>query len=100
MEKVVWKWDYGVYVPFCPYCNEPAYDKNECLFCGKPYEWVEGEFQPTEVKRGEYTVIQSTNNHIGVYKSGQLVSHINCSEKKTEEELTMILFRIAGGLKK
>lgn len=99
MNEVIWRWDYGVYVPFCPYCDEPAYEKEACCFCGKPYKWTDGEFKPTEVRRGEYTVIQSTNNHISIYKSDELISHINCNKKKSEEELTELLFRIAGGLK-
>jgi len=35
-----------------------------------------------------YTVTQSSyNNHVMISKDGQMVSHINCSEKKSEEEL-------------
>ena len=64
IKPVIWKWDYGVYVPFCPYCGEPAYEKDRCFSCGKPYEWTDGEIEPTTVSRGEYTAIQATNNHI------------------------------------
>lgn len=85
--KVNWKWDYSVYVPFCPYCDEPAYDKNCCCFCGEEYEWVEGEFKPTTVEQGDYTVVQSTNNHISIYKGDDLVSHISCTKKCAETEL-------------
>lgn len=91
MKKVNWKWDCGVYVPFCPYCDEPAYDKHRCCFCGKEYEWVEGEFKPTIVEEGDYTVIQSTNNHISIYKGDDIVSHINCTKKCTEAELKELI---------
>lgn len=100
MKKVIWKWDYGVYVPFCPYCGEPAYEKDRCFSCGKSYEWTDGEIEPTTVSRGEYTAIQATNNHISVYEKGNLVSHISCNRKLTEEELTEVLFRIVGGMMK
>ncbi len=87
MKKVNWKWDYGVYVPFCPYCDELAYEKERCCFCGKEYEWVEGKYKPTKVAVGNYTVIQSTNNHISIYKNGDTISHISCNKKLTEQEL-------------
>ena len=100
IKPVIWKWDYGVYVPFCPYCDEPAYEKDRCFSCGKSYEWTDGEIEPTTVSCGEHTAIQATNNHISVLKKGALVSHICCNRKLTEEELTEVLFRIAGGLTK
>ena len=87
MKKVKWRWDWGVYVPLCPHCDEPAYEKDHCVFCGKPYKWVEGKYKDTIVEQGEYTVIQATNNHISVYKNGKFVMHINCHKKMTEKEL-------------
>lgn len=87
IKDVKWAWDYGVYIPFCPYCDEPAYEKDKCFACGKAYRWVEGEYKPTEVQCGEYTVVQSTNNHVHIYKDGSLVMHSQCTVKKTEEEL-------------
>ena len=87
MKEVVWKWEYGVYVPFCPYCGEPAYEQDSCTFCGEPYQWVEGEFKPTKVTRGEYTVVQATNRHIHIYKNGKMVLHSHGNKKLTEEEL-------------
>lgn len=87
IKEVEWMWEYGVYIPFCPYCGEPAYEKDSCYFCGKPYKYVEGEYKPTEVQCGEYTVVQNTNNHIHIYKDDSMVMHIQCTVKKTEEEL-------------
>lgn len=85
--KVNWRWDWGVYVPFCPYCDEPAYEKDHCVFCNKPYEWVAGEYKDTIVSVGEYTVVQTTNNNIHIYKGERLVMHSICTKKKTEDEL-------------
>lgn len=87
MRKVKWRWDYGVYMPFCPYCDEPAYEEDHCVFCKKTYKWVEGKYKPTVIEEGEYTVVQSTNNHIQVYKEGRMVMHSSCTKKKSEQEL-------------
>lgn len=86
-KEVVWRWDYGVYVPFCPHCDEPAYEKDGCCFCGKPYKYVDGEYQPTKVIKGEYTVVQSTNNHIAIYRNERMVMHIAACKKFTKDEL-------------
>ena len=87
MKKVKWQWEYGVYGCFCPYCNEWAYEKDHCVFCGKPYKWVEPKYKDTIIEQGEYTIVQATNNHISIYKNGQWVCHMSCTKKMTEEEL-------------
>lgn len=87
LKPIKWEWDYGVYVPFCPYCGEPAYEKDKCFSCGKSYKWVEGEYKPTEVQVGEYLVVQATNNHVHIYKDGHMVFHSQCAKKMTEDEL-------------
>ena len=89
MEKkaIEWRWDMGVYMPFCPHCNEPAYERDSCIFCEKEYEWVDGEYQPTEVVVGEYTVCQSTSKDIYLYKGDDFVMHCSCTKELTEEEL-------------
>lgn len=87
MKKVKWRWEYGVYVPFCPYCNEPAYEQGYCVFCNNHYEWVEGKHKPTIVTVGEYTVVQGTGKHIHIYKGEEMVFHASCTKKKTEDEL-------------
>lgn len=88
MKKVKWKWDFGVYVPFCPSCGEPAYGKEACAFCGKKYKWVDGKYIPTVVVHEGYKAVQSTNNDITVYdEDGVFVSHSPCGSKYTEEEL-------------
>lgn len=86
-KKINWRWDYGVYVPFCPYCDEPAYEQDHCVFCNKPYEWVEGEHKDTIVKVGEYTVVQTPSNAIYISKNEKIVLHASCTKKKTEDEL-------------
>ena len=87
-KAVEWRWDYGVYLSFCPYCDSPTYDEKErCPFCKKEYEWTEPKHKDTQVQVGEFTVIQATNNHISIYKHGQWVYHMSCTKKMTEEEL-------------
>jgi hypothetical protein len=87
VEKVNWTWELGVYVPLCPYCNELAYEKDRCAFCGKAYEWVEGKYKNTVVAVGDYTVVQATNYHITIYENGKLVYHAAYNKKLTEDEL-------------
>lgn len=87
MAKVNWRWDCGVYVPFCPFCNEPAYEKDHCVFCGKKYEWVEGKHQPTVVEHHGYTMIQGTGNGLFLYKNGTIIMHASCTKKMSVEEL-------------
>lgn len=85
--KVKWRWDMGTYVPFCPYCNELAYEKGHCVFCNNQYEWVVGKHKPTTVTVGEYTVVQCTGKHIYIYKGSHMAFHASCTKKKTEDEL-------------
>jgi methionyl-tRNA synthetase len=87
IKEVVWRWDWGVYMPFCPYCDEVANGEDKCDFCGKTYKWVKGKHEPKVVEVGEYTVVQSTNKHIMIVKDGKMVMHINCRKKMTEDEL-------------
>lgn len=94
IKKVVWKWEYGVYLAFCPYCGEPAYEKDGCCFCHKPYIWVEGDHQPIKITQGEYTIVQSTNNHIMLYKNGSVIMHGACYKKLSEEELLAEIERV------
>ena len=91
MKEIKWRWDWGCYIPFCPYCDEPAYEKDKCSFCGKEYKWVEGKHQPTVVEEGEYTAAQTTNKHIHIYKGERLVLHASCRVKKTEDELRQMV---------
>lgn len=94
-KQVVWRWEYGVYVPFCPYCGEPAYDHDLCFNCGKPYEYVEGEYKPKVVSKGAYTVIQSTNHHISVYKNDGLIFNAACGVSRSEAELLELIDSLA-----
>ena len=87
MKKVKWTWDWGVYVPHCPYCYEFAFEKDHCKFCGKKYERVEGKHNPTVIEHNGYTIVQCTNNHIQIYKDGRIVYHASCTKKMTDDEL-------------
>lgn len=52
IKQIEWRWESGWYEPCCPYCNEIAYEKDECFFCHKPYRWVEGEYGPVKFDVG------------------------------------------------
>lgn len=85
-KKVKWRWDMGVYVPFCPYCDEFAYEEDCCVFCEKEYIWVD-KSKDREVKVGEYTVVQASNKHISIYKGNRAVSHMSCTKRKSKRQL-------------
>ena len=89
MKKIVWRSECGEGIyPFCPYCDELAYEKDKCVFCGKPYEWTEDPAPPTIVEVGDCKVIQTSNNHIQIYNGeGRLVYHATCTKKMTKEQL-------------
>ena len=86
MREVKWQWDWGVYAPFCPYCNETAYEEDHCVFCKKEYKWVD-KSKSRKVTVGEYTVVQASNNHIQIIKDGRMVFHASCTKQQSEEEL-------------
>lgn len=87
MLEVQWQWDCGVYVPFCPYCNAPAYDDKICFHCNKEYKWVEGKHKSTVIHHKGYIITQATNNHVTITKNGEFISHSQCIEKLSEDDL-------------
>ena len=86
MKKVKWRWDMGCYIAFCPYCNEPAYEKDYCVFCFKDYKWVD-KSKERMVIVGDYTIIQASNKHIQVYKDGRMVFHASCTKRLSKRKL-------------
>lgn len=42
------------------------------------------------IVQDEYTVVQTYNNHVHIYKGKELVCHMNC-DKMTETELAEII---------
>ena len=90
MKKVKWRWDMGCYIPYCPYCGEPAYEENCCPFCNKEYKWV-NKSKTREVVVGEYTIAQASNHHITIVKDGQMVMHVSCTRRKSKRQLKKML---------
>ena len=83
MKTVKWlKEGDGGKFPFCPYCHEFAYEKDHCVFCGQKYKWREGR-----PKDREYTVVQTTNNHISITKGERMVYHAQCTKRLSKREL-------------
>ena len=92
MKRIRWRWDFGVYMPFCPHCDEIAWANNRCTFCGKPYRWVEGRVKPKIVTHGEFTAVQGTGKDITVYDGeGEFIMHASCDKKLTDEELIEVI---------
>ena len=87
MKEVIWRWEYGLCMPFCPYCDGPAYEEDHCVFCLRKYKYTESPVKDTRVTVGEYTVIQLSNNALYVYKGERCVMHASSAKKMTEDEL-------------
>ena len=93
-KEVVWHSEFGEGLyPFCPYCDEFAYEREKCVFCGKPYKWVESPIKDTIVEDGNLTVVQTPGKDIFVYTEKGMVAHMSCTKKMTEEELKEIMRR-------
>ena len=97
MKDVIWRWDYGLCMPFCPYCDEPAYDEEQCFSCGRKYNYTESPVKNTRVEVGEYTIIQLTNKALYICKGDRIVMHASCAKKMTEDELKEFVKRFAEG---
>lgn len=87
MQSVNWRWEFGLCVPFCPYCDELAYEHDSCVFCGRKYKYTESPAKDTRVVVGGYTVTQLSNNAVYVTKGDRIVMHASSAKKMTEEEL-------------
>ena len=86
ISKVKWRWDWGCFIPLCPYCNEPAYEKDYCVFCLKDYKWVDRSKERMVIV-GDYTIVQTSNNHISVTKDGRMVLHASCTKRMSKRKL-------------
>lgn len=86
MKKVKWCWDWDAYVPLCPYCDEPAYEKDHCVFCKGKYKWVD-KSKDRKVIVGEYTIVQASNKHIHVYRGDRMVLHASCTKRLSKRKL-------------
>ena len=86
MKKVKWRWDMGCYIPFCPFCGEPAYEKDRCTFCNKEYKWAD-KSKERKVTVGDYTIIQTSNKHITIVKGDRRVMHASCTKRMSKRRL-------------
>ena len=94
IKEVVWHSEYGEGLyPFCPYCDEFAYEEDHCVFCKKPYKWVESPIKDTIVKVGNLTAVQTSGNDIYISTEKGMVAHMSCTKRLTEEELKEIVGR-------
>ena len=56
------------------------------MFCGKKYRMHEKRME-RKVTVGEYTVVQTSNNHISIEKGGRLVYHAQCTKRLSRRAL-------------
>lgn len=96
MEKVIWKWDKDVFVPYCPHCDELVYEYDHCVFCHQPYKWGDSEPSPNAmalVNSGEWTIHLPNPNFSRIFllKNNHLRYHAPCNKKMTKAELLQML---------
>jgi hypothetical protein len=89
IKDVAWHREYNdTLYPFCPYCDEFAYEKDHCVFCGKKYRWVSNkESEPTIVEQDGYRAVQVGNGHVHIYTGERWVYYASCTTKMSEDEL-------------
>lgn len=90
--------DWGVYIGHCPFCDELAYEKDHCVFCGAEFEELtEEDIQKEKEENHEIEVskngrtLHQVGNSVYEYCNGQFVSHWSCSRPHTKEELEEML---------
>ncbi|MGN1337370.1 MAG: hypothetical protein ACI4WW_02730 [Candidatus Coprovivens sp.] len=101
--KIVYEYEWGMFIPVCPFCKESVYEKDHCVFCKAKLEQPTEEEQE-EVKKAnhEYTVtyknitLNQVANAVYEYRDNVLVSHWSLARPFTEEELLKEAKRLAG----
>ena len=98
MKKVKWRWDMGCYESFCPYCDEPTYWEDHCVFCGKEYKWRRGRHSSRSVEVGKYTVVQTTGKSIYIYdnEDNRMLYHATCTKKLSKRKLKGFVKQLRG----
>ena len=85
--------DYGIFIPTCPFCHEPLYEKKRCVFCGATIEEDETienklhELNNDLVSTYENIVVEQTCNALYVYEDKKMVMHCTIEKPKTQDEL-------------
>ena len=96
IKDIIWQKEYCytsddfMLVPVCPSCHEPAYNDNECVFCGQRYRFTPKPqgYEDKVITKGNYTITQVYGSW-GVYIEycGNLIVHASCSKQLSDEEL-------------
>lgn len=96
--EVNWKEEYGMMMPFCPRCDEPAYEHDHCVFCGQRYHYTPKPkgYEDTIVEYKNYRATQVYGSW-GVYieKDNQEIQHWSCGGKISEDKLLEYLKALA-----
>lgn len=101
--KAIYITEDGLSLPYCPFCNEPAYDDEYCVFCGAEFIKPTKE-EMDEVKKAnhEYKVIYKNVILIQVgcsvyqYRDNKFINHWSLAKPFTEEELLKEAKKISG----
>lgn len=99
-KEVVWRYEYGMLLPFCPVCGGPAYEEESCVFCGQKFLWVETEEVKKQAEKQKELIVDYEDIHVeqvigswGIYVSRKIgagykmLAHLSCSREFTRDEL-------------
>lgn len=85
---------YGIVLPWCPFCNEPAYESTHCVFCGAEFEKLtKEEKEEQKLLNNELTVtygnvlVHQVSNSVWVFRDNALLCHVSLAHPYTEDEL-------------
>lgn len=95
---VNWKEEYEMIMPFCPRCNEPAYEKDHCVFCGQKYHYTPKPkgYEDTIVEYKNYRATQIYGSwSVYIERDNQVIQHWSCRGKISKDELLERLKAIA-----
>ena len=83
-------------VPICPSCGEPAYEKDECVFCHQKFIWVDKpkEYEDNIAVIGDWVATQIYGSwSVYIEHQGKLIVHATFYDKLSKQELTNFLQR-------
>lgn len=100
IKMVNWYHDWGVLVPHCPSCDELAYGKERCVFCGQPYLMTPKPIPKLEVYGDTLYAVMPSKTSIYVFEqvTGALVCHQSVEGEWDKEKLKKHLEKIEKGL--
>lgn len=95
--------EYGITLPFCPFCHEPAYEKTHCVFCGAEFEELSKQELEKQKKTNHEITVKYKNITIHqvccgayIFRDGKFISHASLTKPQNEKQLLQMAKHYAG----